>query len=273
MPSIDEWLRRSWARFAQRWWELLAASGTAAAITMLAAFLPVLAAMAAASTGRWNPWAVWGVAGFVSLLLALWLSTWAQAAAIVAAMGTDDWGTCLRRSWELTPAFAWSLSLVLLGAGGGYFLFFLPGLWLTGLLFLAPFYALGEGAHGVASLELSWRRVSGRWWDVAGRLALAALIPFLIGLIPFVGWLLGMVAGPYSLVMLALLAEDLKASDPGDARPAPPLGLALAALALLFAAGTFFTVKAGWAAALELQRMAADGSLSSLKDLAGSWAQ
>lgn len=259
MTPIDEWISVSWRRFRARWWTILGAGGVAAAASLLGLLLPGLIGMGVASLGRWPVWAVSGSAAVASLLLAAWLSTWAQAAAIEAAAGEGDIPSCLASSWAKTGAFAWTLSLVLLAAGGGFFLFLLPGLWLSPLLFLAPFYTLSEGAGGLDALELSWRRVSGRWGAVAGRLILAGLVPFAVGLIPLLGWILGMAAGPFSLVMLSVLAEQLRACDPGPARPAPKLGMAVAALSALFLAGSFFTVKAALIAAASLKDLLAGG--------------
>lgn len=249
MPGIEDWLQRSWERFKRRWWELLGAGGVAGAAALLGLLVPGLLGMAAASLGRWPAWAVSATAGLTGFALALWLSTWAQAAAIEAAGGEGDIPQTLRRSWGKTAAFAWTLSLVLLATGGAFYLLFLPGLWLTPLLFLAPFFTLREGVGGVDALEASWRRVSGRWGAVAGRLALAGLAPFLAGLVPILGFFLGLVAGPFSLMMLVVLAEDLRASDPGPSAPAPRLALPVAGLSVVFLAGAFFTVRAALAAA------------------------
>jgi hypothetical protein len=257
MTPVDEWISLSWKRFSERWWPILGASGAAAAATLLGLFVPGLLGVGAASLGRWPVWAVSGTAAVAALLLVAWLSTWAQAAAIEAAAGEGDIPSALASSWAKTGAFAWTLSLVLLAAGGGFFLFLLPGLWLTPLLFLAPFYTLSEGVGGLDALELSWRRVSGRWAAVSGRLLVAGLLPFAVGLIPILGWLLGFVAGPFSLVMLAVLAEQLRATDPGPQRPAPKLGAAVAALSAVFLAASYFTVKAALVAAASLKDLLA----------------
>lgn len=253
MPSIEDWVQRSWERFKRRWWELLGASGVAGAATLLGLFVPGLLGMAVASLGRWPVWAVSSVAGLAGFVLALWLSTWAQAAAIEAAAGEAGIPETLRVSWGKTAAFAWTLSLVLLATGGAFYLLLLPGLWLTPLLFLAPFITLREGVGGVDALEACWRRVSGRWGAVAGRLALAGLAPLLAGLVPVLGFFLGLVAGPFSLMMLVVLAEDLAATDPGPARPAPRLALPVAALSVVFAAGAYVTVKSALIAAASLK--------------------
>lgn len=257
MTPVDEWIAVSWKRFSGRWWPILGAGGVAGAATLLGLFVPGLIGLGVAGLGRWPAWAVSGTAAVVAVLLAAWLSTWAQAAAIEAASGEGDIPAALSSSWAKTGAFAWSLSLMLLAAGGGFFLFVLPGFWLTPLLFLAPFYTLSEGVGGVDALELSWRRVSGRWGAVAGRLLLAGLVPFAVGLIPILGWLLGMVAGPFSLVMLVVLAEQLRDSDPGPESPAPRLSAAVAALSVLFLAGTCYMVKAALLAAASLKDLLA----------------
>lgn len=253
MSSVEAWVGRSWERFKRRWWVLLAVSGVGGAATLLGLFVPAAAGMLASGLGRWPAWAVWAAAGGAGFLAALWLSTWAQAAAMEAAAGDKDVWPCLADGWAKTGAFAWTLSLVLLATGGGFFLLLLPGLWLSPLLFWAPFIHVTEGVSGLEALEASWRRVSGRWWAVCGRLAVAGAVPFAAGLVPLVGWLLGLVAGPLSLVMLAELAEELRRLDPGEASPAPRLGPAVAALAALFLAGTAFAVKSALLAAASLQ--------------------
>ncbi len=255
MTTVEAWIARSWERFKRRWWVLLAASGIAGAATLLGGFIPSLAGMYAAGLGRWSPWLVWSVAGGAALLLVLWLSTWAQAAALEAAAGEADIRECLVEGWRKTGPFAWTLSLVLLAGGGAAFLLFLPGLWLTPLLFWAPFITLTEGTGGIAALETSWRRVSGRWWPVAGRLAIVAVVPFAVGLIPVLGFFLSLAAGPFTLVMLADLAEELRASDPGPAAPAPRLAWPVAVLSGVFLGASWFVIKAGIKAVGTLQEL------------------
>lgn len=253
MTSIEDWIGRSWERFKRRWWVLLAASGIAGAASLLGALIPALAGYYVAGLGRWSVWAVTGFSSVLSLLVLLWLSTWAQAAALEAASTEDDIRTCLADAWVKTGPFAWTLSLVLLACGGAFFLFFLPGLWLAPLLFWAPFITMSEGTGGVAALETSWRRVTGRWWAVAGRLALICAVPFAIGLIPILGWLLSLAAGPFTFVMLAELAEELRRLDPGPEAPAPRLALPVAALSVMFLGGSYFVIRQALLAAASLK--------------------
>ena len=253
MTSIEDWIGRSWERFKRRWWVLLAASGVAGAASLLGALVPALAGYYVGGLGRWPVWAVTGAASVVSLLALLWLSTWAQAAALEAASTEADIRTCLSDAWVKTGHFAWTLSLVLLACGGAFFLLFLPGLWLAPLLFWAPFITMSEGVGGVAALETSWRRVSGRWWAVAGRLALVVVVPFAIGFIPLVGWLLSLAAGPFTFVMLAELADELRRLDPGPEAPAPRLALPVAALSVVFLAGSYYVIRGAMLAAASLK--------------------
>lgn len=253
VTTIEAWLNRSWERFARRWWVMVAVSGIAGAATLSGIVLPALGGMLVSGLGRWSPWLVWGVAGGAALLAALWLSTWAQAAAIEAARGERGIGECLADGWVKTGPFAWALSLELMATGGAFFLLLLPGLWLAPLFFWAPFIALSEGLGGVEALEASWRRVYGRWWAVAGRLALVAAVPFAVGLIPIAGFFLSLAAGPFTLFMLVELAEQLRASDPGPSAPAPRLAWPVAVLSGVFLAASWFVIKAGLAAALTVQ--------------------
>lgn len=253
MTGIEDWIGRSWERFKRRWWPLLAASGVAGAASLLGALVPALAGYYVAGLGRWSVWAVTGASSMISLLVLLWLSTWAQAAALEAASTESGIESCLKDAWAKTGPFAWTLSLVLLACGGAFFLLFLPGLWLAPLLFWAPFITMSEGTGGVAALETSWRRVRGRWWAVAGRLALVSLVPFAMGFVPLVGWLLSLAAGPFTFVMLAELAEELRRLDPGPEAPAPRLALPVAALSVVFLAGSYFTIRGALLAAASLK--------------------
>lgn len=261
VTSVEDWIARSWERFKRRWWVLLSVSGAAGAAALLGALIPALGGLFTAGLGRWPAWLVWSVAGGLSLLVVLWLSTWAQAAALEAACGEKEILPCLADAWTKTGPFAWILSLVLLATGGAYMLLLLPGLWLSPLLFWAPFIQMTEGVSGVEALEASWRRVSGRWWAVSGRLALAGLVPFFVGLVPLVGWLLGLIAGPFSLVMLADLSDELRRLDPGPGAPAPRLALPVAALSALFLLGSYVIIRAAVASAAALLPLISGASL------------
>ncbi len=212
----------------------LAAGGFA---TAAAVFLPLVPAGFAAYLGVGSPWAIWGAAAAFSLLAGLWLSTWTQAAAMRAAARDESAGDALRSAWRQTPAFAAVLSLVMLAAGGGFVLLFVPGMILSALLFFAPYYQLDGEAEGLAAVELSYARARPLLGPVSGRLALIGLIAWIPSWIPYVGWLIGPLWAPFGLTACARLADDLKRLSPAPERPR--LGAAIGALGLVLVAATF----------------------------------
>jgi hypothetical protein len=243
VPTFSEWLRASWADFRRRWGVLLAVAGTGGAVTLLAVFVPLFAALLATLSGLRSP-AVWGAATLVALLAGLWLSTWAQAAMVLAAHGDAPSSECLSRAWRLTPAFAWTLTLVLAAVGGGWFLLLVPGMVLSVLLFSAPFYEASGEASGLRALELSWARVRPRFGATASRLAAAGILTAAPGFVPWVGWIVMLFWSPFGMAATARLAEDLRAADPAPAE-VPRLGPAVAALTGVLLAGT---LAASWLA-------------------------
>lgn len=253
MPSFADWLTGSWEFFRRRWATLMAVAGAGGAAVLAAAFLPLVPAGAATLFGAGPAWAVWGLAALSSMLIALWLSTWAQASLALAALTEEPVGACLSQGWKHTGPFGWVLTLVLLASVGGYYLFILPGLALTVLLIFAPFYQLGGEAEGTRALALSWARVKPRFWTVAGRLAAAWLAVALPGQVPYVGWLISMVWAPFGMVALARTADDLRAAEPAPAQPGW-MGGAVLGLTGVFLAGTAL---AGWLAVVAVKAAAA----------------
>jgi hypothetical protein len=244
MPSFSDWLKGSWDDYRRRWAVLFAVAGTAGAVALLAGFVPFVPAALATAFGAGPAWAVWGLASLAAVLAVLWFSTWAQAAATRAAMTDETAGECLSRGWALTGEFGWVLTLTLLAVAGGYFLFIVPGILLSVLLFFAGFFQIAGEGDGVRALALSWGRVRPRFGLVATRVFAAGLIAAAPGWIPYVGWLIAMFWAPFGLVALARLARDLRAADPEPAAPSW-LGGAVAGLSFVCLAGILlFTVLA-----------------------------
>lgn len=237
MPSFSDWLRDSWGEFRARWAVLLGVVGVGGAVSMAAAFLPFVPAALATAFGVGPAWAVWGTASLVSILIVLWLTTWAQAALTRAALTEEPAGACLSWGWKNTGPFGWVLTLALLSVGGGYFLLVVPGLLLSVLLFFGGFIQVSGEAEGLRALGLSWGRVRPRFGLVAGRLLAAAVLTAAPGWIPWVGWLIMMFWAPFGIVALSRLARDLRAADPEPAVP-ERLGTAVAGLSAVFAVGT-----------------------------------
>ncbi len=227
--------------------------------TAAGAVLPLIPAGLAAVFGVGSPWLIWSAAAFGSLLAGLWLSTWAQAAAVRAASGDEDAGQALRLGWGQTPAFAWVLSLAMLAAGGGFVLLIVPGLILSVLLFFAPFYQIAGEDHGMGAVELSFARVKPLLGPVSTRLSLVVLITWLPSWIPYVGWLIGPLWAPFALVACARLADDLKMSAPAPERPS--LGAAIGALSFVLVVAMLVSTWAATRSAMALYNSYASGRL------------
>lgn len=266
MPSFADWLKASWGDFRRRWGVLLAVAGAGGGATLAAGFLPFIPAAILTAFGVGPAWAVWGSASAVSLTAVLWLSTWAQAAMMRAALTDEPLRQCLSLAWGQTAAFAWVLSLTLLAVVGGYFLLVIPGLLLSVMLFAAPFCQISGEAEGARALGLSWARVKPHFWTVAGRMLAATLITAAPGWIPYVGWLVMMFWAPFSFVAMARVDKDLRAAEPQAEGPAW-MGTAIAGLTAAFliggAAATFGAVRLTMAAAREFN--APGGIASRLK--------
>ena len=257
MPSIADWLKASWGDFRRRWAVLLAVAGAGGAATIAAGFLPFVPAALAAMFGIGPSWAVWGSAVAVSLTAVLWLSTWAQAAMLRAALTDETTRECLALAWGQTAAFGWVLSLVLLAVVGGYFFFIIPGLILSVMLFAAPFCQISGEAEGARALGLSWARVKPHFGTVALRLLAATLITAAPGWIPFVGWIVMLFWAPFSFIAMARLDKDLRAAEPEAAAP-EWMGAAIAGLTAVVLIGTvvacFLTVRLTMAAVRDFNR-------------------
>ena len=263
MPSFGDWLTASWRDFRRRWAVLLAVAGLGGGATLLAGFLPFVPAALATLFGVGPAWAVWGSAAAVSLTGILWLSTWAQAALMRAALTDEKAGECLSRAWGQTGAFAWVLSLAMLAIAGGYFLLVVPGLILSVLLFAAPFCQISGEAEGARALGLSWARVKPHFGAVALRMLAATALTAAPGWIPYVGWIVMMFWAPFAFVALARLDLDLRAAEP-DAAPPEWMGKAVAGLSAAFVLGTVLAcVLAVRAATAALETFNAPGGLAS----------
>jgi hypothetical protein len=236
MPSFSDWLKASWDDFRRRWGVLMAVAGVSGAAALAGGFAPFVPAALLTASGVGPAWAVWGLASIAAVLAALWLSTWAQAAVTLAAMTELPAGECLAQGWKRTGAFAWVLSLALVATCGAYFLFIIPGLLLSVLLFFGAFICMSGEAEGERALALSWARVRPRFGAVSARVVAAGLLAAAPGWIPGVGWIIAMFWAPFGVVALARVAKDLRAADPEPALP-PRFGAALAGLAAVFAVG------------------------------------
>ncbi len=245
MPSFADWLRASWTEFRSRWGVLIVVLGAGGAGTLLGGFFPIVLAVIVSLFGVFSAWAVWGMAAAVAILAILWLSTWAQAALVRAAMTDESAMGCMTRAWSQTDAFAWALTLAILAVAGGWVLFVIPGLIISVNLFAAPMIVISEETHGVRALAVSWGRTAPRFFAVASRIAALGLITVLPGRIPYVGWIVAMFWAPFGVVAAARLAKDLRAADPTPTEPGWMTG-AVAGLTAVFVLGSAAAGVAAW---------------------------
>lgn len=229
----------------------MAVAGVGGAATMLGAFLPLAAAALAVIRGV-DSWSAFGLGGTVAVAIALWLGTWTQAALLRASLTEEATAQVLSVSWNMTPAFSWVASLLMLAALGGFFLLIIPGLVLTTLLFFAPAYQMSGEVEGLHALELSWARVRPRLGQAGGRLGLTALLTLVPGWIPFIGWLIAPFWSPFGIIASARLARDLRLAAP-DAKP-PNLHGLVAGLSVVCLLGLGVS---GWASVQAYRRVSA----------------
>lgn len=236
MPPFWDWIGACWSDYRRLWGRLMTVLGVAGAATLAAVALPLIPALILAVLRIGPLWVVVGMGATASLTVALWASSWGQAAALRVVRYDEPAADSLSRAWPQTAAFGWVVTLTFLAMGGGYCLFVLPGVALTVLLFFAPYYEIsGEGA-GTRALGLSWARVAARPGDAVLRLAAALILAWAPSQIPLVGWLIAMVWAPFGLVATSRLADDLRAASP-DARAPEWMDRAVAGLSAVLLVG------------------------------------
>jgi hypothetical protein len=222
--GAPELLERSFQRFKRVGWPLLGIGGVGAALTLASVMLPLCAASLywAFSSGP-SP-LCWFLAGLVGVSAALWLTSWAQAAMVEAALDVSGEpvtvSRCYRASWPKVGAFSWVCVLFFCAAAGGLFLLVVPGVFVGVAWAFAPVVVVAEGVGGPKALARSFGYVRGRWLAVFLRLLLLGALTSAVSAIPVVGALAGAVAAPFVLLATVVLYEDLRRTAPS----APPAG-------------------------------------------------
>jgi hypothetical protein len=200
MPPFEDWLRASWDDFRRRWVRLLTVIGVGGAATLAAAALPLFPALILAVLRIGPLWLDLTLGSLAALSAALWLSTWAQAAAVRAAVFDEPAGESLSRGWAQTAAFGWVITLSCLAVAGAACLLVLPGVAALLLLFFAPYYEIAGEASGADALGLSWARAAAHPGPAVLRLLAAFLISWAPSQIPYVGWIIAMFWAPFGML-------------------------------------------------------------------------
>lgn len=137
-----------------------------------------------------------GILMLVGLLLYAPAQLMSIRAALVAATGArPDWDSV--RPVAAVQWWLWAFGLVVLtflGAGLGFILFVIPGVWLLVRWSLALPAMVVERRGPPAALGRSYGLVAGRWWTLFGLTLVYFLVALLAGLV-------GAVLGPLSVVV------------------------------------------------------------------------
>jgi hypothetical protein len=88
-----------------------------------------------------------------------------------------------QKGWHLLIPFVWVSALVTISTLGGFFLFIIPGILLSGWLSLSLYVFFMENRRGIAALTASWHYVKGYWLPVFWRFLFFGIIIGVTGLI------------------------------------------------------------------------------------------
>ena len=160
------------------------------------------------------------VAGIFALFfcIALVFAIWSQSATIAAAVD-ESLGVvgALKVGWRRLWAMGWILLLVSSIVITGFFLFIVPGIFLSITLMFALYPLYEEGLQGMDAVLASHYCVKGRWWNTFGKLLLIWLIAIVLDLIPFIGQVLYVLFTPFLFLFMVALYRNLR--ETADAQP------------------------------------------------------
>jgi len=106
-------------------------------------------------------------------------------------------------------SFLWLFTLLGFILGGGYLLFFIPGVLLTVWFIFAQFVFANEDVGGMDALMMSRAYVRDHGWAVLGRLLLLAVINTALAFIPVVGIFFSLLFVPFTLIYYNEIYRDL----------------------------------------------------------------
>lgn len=146
--------------------------------------------------------------------------TWLAGATICAVV---DESLSIREALGLglqkALTFLWLFSLLGLVIGGGTLAVVIPGLIFSTLFLFAQYIVVDEPTRGMEALLKSREYVRGFFWPVLGRILLVSLFiglcSALLGLVPIIGPLAGMLLWPFSIIAYHEIYRDLREMKPG----------------------------------------------------------
>ncbi len=212
LPGLLEFFSASWRLFKARWTVAIAITVLGAAASLAGATMPFLCAIPL--WGRVPAVPILAVAALVAVFAFFWLSSWTPIAMLEAVLddspsAPDMWGCILKSRSKVVP-FSWTYILFFLLIFSGFWLFAVPGLYLSAALSVATIACVAEGVSGLAAMEKSLYYVRGRWWPTFLRLIIIGLVGFIPSVIPVLGWIVSALISPLPLAMVAVLYKSLR---------------------------------------------------------------
>ncbi len=120
-----------------------------------------------------------------SLVTTIWASIALIRAARAATLGQPlNWKENLKASNHVILPFIWVSILTSLIVLGGTILFIIPGIIFAVWYNFAVYAVALENARGMNALSISKSLVVGRWWSIAGRLAIIGVVSAVLVLLP-----------------------------------------------------------------------------------------
>ncbi len=208
LPVSDLFLK-TWELFKKRW---LVMAGIFLATGISCALPPALIgiSMAGLSKNSFSAMVIMLMLLGLAVIASFTALCWGIAAAVTAAVNENaGFREAFDGAKSCWISLAWISTLNGFIVGGATLLFIIPGV-LTGVWFFAAIYlAVTERIYGMDALLKSKALVKGRFWEVLGRLALVWFAGFLMGMIPFAGWLFTIAMAPFSMLYTVMLYRDL----------------------------------------------------------------
>ena len=169
--------------------------------------------------------AVIGAGIFIGVLAGSIAMFWGIAAFTFAAvdetLGVRD---ALNNGWRRVRSYMWVSFLFTFIVGGGFLLFFVPGLIFLVWFLFSQFVLVAEDEKGMAAILKSKEYVRGNWFGVFIRLLLLWLISGVLGFIPVVGPILSLLLVPFMMIFVKLIYDDLRESKGKIAIHPPSVG-------------------------------------------------
>jgi hypothetical protein len=150
----------------------------------------------------------WGIAAFTF-------------AAVDETLGVRD---ALNNGWRRVRSYMWVSFLFTFIVGGGFLLFFIPGLIFLVWFLFSQFVLVAEDEKGMAAILKSKEYVRGNWFGVFIRLLILWLISGALGFIPVVGPILSLLLVPFMMIFVKLIYDDLRESKGKIAIHPPSVG-------------------------------------------------